>query len=499
MITLLVVTSDIPFGELIRQNLEETGRFHVRIAGEKESAVFFVNEEDCPLAFLDTCVAEQDLLEIGAYVRQANPNMRFVVVSEAGWHSALEDLAPADYLAKPFYLPDLLEMMDNFFPSVRSSDGVSEAGETVSDPPWLSDVTRAAQHLTRLTLESSAQAALITRKDQLWAYAGQLPESSTRELTDSVSRYWDRQEENDLVRFVHLASTGAEHMLYATRLTKNMVLALIFDAETPFSTIHTQANQLVHSLSKSPAEKQNGILRTDEEAASAAISASLSTLPSLNSTADTKIFAPKNLKESNSGIPINQLSSTEESEASIDTEKTVEAPAISWRNRFKKNGLAQDDAGETHTNPISGAVRKIILESASPSVYNLDYACLLVPRFPQHILIGDLSDRLSDWVQETCVAFGWRLEYISVRPEYLLWIVNVPPTTSPGYLMRIKRQRTSEKIFEEFPRFSKENPSGEFWAPGYLIVGGSQPPQMELIKEFIAQTRQRQGINKPLR
>ena len=96
---------------------------------------------------------------------------------------------------------------------------------------------RAAQHLTRLTLGSSAQAALITRNDQLWAYAGQLPQSATRELTDTVSRYWDRQEENDLVRFVRLASTNAEHMLYATRLTKDMVLALIFDAETPFSTI----------------------------------------------------------------------------------------------------------------------------------------------------------------------------------------------------------------------------------------------------------------------
>ena len=44
-------------------------------------------------------------------------------------------------------------------------------------------------------------------------------------------------------------------MLYATRLAKDMVLALIFDAETPFSTIRTQANQLVHSLSTLPADK----------------------------------------------------------------------------------------------------------------------------------------------------------------------------------------------------------------------------------------------------
>ncbi|HEX7434338.1 MAG TPA: hypothetical protein VF326_11860, partial [Anaerolineaceae bacterium] len=118
--------------------------------------------------------------------------------------------------------------MDNLFPNRQPSESTLNSAEQGNEPPWLSDVTRAAQHLTRLTLESSAQAALITRNDQLWAYAGQLPQSATSELTDTVSRYWDRQKENDLVRFVRLASTGAEHMLYATRLTQNMVLALIF-------------------------------------------------------------------------------------------------------------------------------------------------------------------------------------------------------------------------------------------------------------------------------
>jgi REP element-mobilizing transposase RayT/CheY-like chemotaxis protein len=517
MITLLVITSDIPFGELIRQSLEETGQFHVRVAGEMESAVFFVEEEDCPLAFLDTCMAEKELLEISTQVRQANPKIRFVVITEAGWHSALEELSPEDHLSKPFYLPDLLDMIDKLIPTPQAPDSAPVSGESDSDPPWLSDVTRAAQHLTRLTLESSAQAALITRYDGLWAYAGQLPQSATRELTDTVSRYWDRQEENDLVRFVHLASTGAEHMLYATRLTKNMVLALIFDAETPFSTIHTQANQLVHSLSTSPSEKQNNVAQTENEAPSVPISASLSDIPSPNPKVDAKTAALKYLEGSNPAIPlppaatqyfsresppeipINQLASTEEARPSIGVEKTVEAPTVIWKNKIMKIVAAQDDAGETRPNPKSEAARKIVLESASPSVYNLDYACLLVPRFPQHLLVGDLSDRLADWMQEICIAFGWRLEYISVRPEYLLWIVNVPPATSPGYLMRILCQHTSEKIFDDFPRFKKENPSGDFWAPGYFIMGGSQPPQVQLIKEFIAQTRQRQGIYQQLR
>jgi CheY-like chemotaxis protein len=86
MKTVLVVSSYACFGELIRQNLEEMGHFHVHVAGDKPTAISFVEETGCPLAFLDTSLAEQDPLEIGPHLRQVNPRIRFVVASEAGWH-----------------------------------------------------------------------------------------------------------------------------------------------------------------------------------------------------------------------------------------------------------------------------------------------------------------------------------------------------------------------------------------------------------------------------
>jgi hypothetical protein len=70
----------------------------------------------------------------------------------------------------------------------------------------------------------------------------------------------------------------------------------------------------------------------------------------------------------------------------------------------------------------------------------------------------------------------------------------VPPSTAPGYIMRIIRQQTSERLFGEFPRHKADNPSGDFWAPGYMIMGSSQPLPQKLVREFIHQTRQRQGL-----
>ncbi len=151
---------------------------------------------------------------------------------------------------------------------------------------------------------------------------------------------------------------------------------------------------------------------------------------------------------------------------------------------------------ETIKSRISRVSRITKVEPVSPSVYNLTYACVLIPRFPHHHLTGAIATRLSDWINNMSVAFGWRLEHLSVRPEYMQWMVNVPPNTSPGYLMRTIRQHTSRRMFVEFPRLAEDNPSGDFWAHGYLIMSGSQPPPPQLVKDFIRNTRKRQGIIK---
>jgi REP element-mobilizing transposase RayT len=291
-----------------------------------------------------------------------------------------------------------------------------------------------------------------------------------------------------------------------------MVLALVFDAETPFSTIRTQASHLVHSLSTSPAEDGNADEDGDEEVPTTSLSDILSDVPSPNPPQRippvTSMEFPYESSQTGPAIEAGRLSyepqpagamaftdQAEVDEQALADGQVDESLAATRQSRSRrKTELAPDQLAETRQASIPEPTHKIVLEPVSPSVYNLSYDCLLIPRFLQHYLTVEMADHLSDWIQQTCVAYGWRLEYISVRPDYLQWIVNVPPATSPGYVMRMLRKHTSEKIFNEFPRYKKENPSGDFWAPGYLIMGGSQPAPAQLIKDFITQTRQRQGI-----
>lgn len=514
------------------------------------------------MAFLDLDLGEDIVLGIGSALRNKKPEISLVVICGEDEPPLLDKIQPWSLLRKPFYLPDLLRML---------GEPVNEPEEQTDTPidlqpesdeiPWLVDVNRAAQHLTRLTLESSAQAALITRQNALWAYAGGLSQDAANEIAATITRHWDAQKESDLLRFVRLDATRAEHMLYATCLSPGVVMALAFDAETPFSTIRSQANRLAKSLSipeqrleteatdispKPKTESPESVEGLDapligddddefdvpsissilydippprpvfipvEEKAGPAILADFEAEPEIEYPTplfETASVAQKHghfSRESSPAVPLHEMfradrntkmetiaetrPSTVASELDVTASSKVQRPSTPLRPP------APGELDETRPSSVTEVARRVVLEPASPGLYNLTYACLLVPRFSGHYLAGDLADFVSKAMPEICIAFGWRLEFISVRPEYLQWVVSVPPSSSPGYLMRIIRQQTSERIFAAFPRLKKENPSGDFWAPGYLIMGGDQPHPPQLVKDYINQTRQRQGISRP--
>lgn len=131
-----------------------------------------------------------------------------------------------------------------------------------------------------------------------------------------------------------------------------------------------------------------------------------------------------------------------------------------------------------------------VIQSSS----ELSFVCLLIPRFSDHHLVGDITEDLEDWMKQICISYGWRLDAIGVRPGYLQWVMIVPLNANPAQFLRIIRQHTSQKIFEDYPRFKRLNISGQFWAPGNFVVAGNQLQTPETVNNFIVQTRGHQGI-----
>jgi REP element-mobilizing transposase RayT len=134
------------------------------------------------------------------------------------------------------------------------------------------------------------------------------------------------------------------------------------------------------------------------------------------------------------------------------------------------------------------------LEYLDQNPYNLSYTCLLIPRFNSYYLIGDVVDKLPVQLRQICAISGWALEFLNIKAEYLQWTVRVPPAIAPGHFMRDIREQTSNYILENHFGMIKENRPQDFWAPGYLVILGSQPHPIEMIQRFIRLTRQQQGI-----
>jgi REP element-mobilizing transposase RayT len=538
---ILVVTTSSELGDTVFRTLEETDLYRIHVVNNKSSAIARAEDVGIPLTILDFSRNEDWVREIGNALRAIRPSINIVILCDDNvTPPTFDELRPWILVRKPF-------KMSNFMIAI-SKPQLAQPTPQVSENntlPWLSDATKAAQHLTRLTLESSAQAALITRKNDLWAYAGSLSQQAAKEVAQTVTRNWDGQKESDLLRFIRLESTKAEHMLYATRLASDIVLALVFDSETPFSTIRSQASRLVTDLDNENSEPQistNPALTVDQTSDIPVnimdeegfldlppIGDILTNIPAPNPKTGTprkvgllarkENFDPNQTRtsaplsnasvfkrEASSAVRMsnnpmtnqNQVSDAMTQPQTVFNEVEVTAP--SHHKQRPETPVAKPAPGETDVtrqSPTTEAAHKLVLEPISAGLYHLTYACLLIPRLPSHFLTGDLSEKISAWLPNIFIAFGWRLEYLSIRPEYLQWVANVQPNTSPGYLMRIMRQQTSEKIYSEFPRYKKENPSGDFWASGYLIMGGTQPHPQQLVRDYIQQIRQRQGQETP--
>ena len=149
--------------------------------------------------------------------------------------------------------------------------------------------------------------------------------------------------------------------------------------------------------------------------------------------------------------------------------------------------------GTIHPNLVNGN-DEIVLEPLEQNPYVVSYTCLLLPRLESHYLLGEVANCLQTLIRQISTSFGWHLEFLSIKPDYLQWGIRVPPSTSTTYVMQVIRKQTSQQIFADFPRFKRENQSDDFWAPGYLIFWGSQPHPVEIIQRYMRQTRKQQGI-----
>jgi REP element-mobilizing transposase RayT len=189
-------------------------------------------------------------------------------------------------------------------------------------------------------------------------------------------------------------------------------------------------------------------------------------------------------------VNTNKSSSVETEEIKRDTVEAPHASPMIWMPTVVPDVRQDEPQKSVPEQPDTMAP-----QAATPQLSSeLSFSCILIPRFSDHYLVGDIVDWLEKWMKQVCISYGWRLDTLAIRPGYIQWVMHVPMNSNPAQFMRLIRRSTSEKIFEDFPRFKQQNVSGEFWAPGNYVLPGSQLQTPEQVNAFILQTRRHQGI-----
>jgi len=339
--------------------------------------------------------------------------------------------------------------------------------------------------------------------------------SRSLELTQFVRQHWANGDGSELARFVRLETTSSEYMLYVTSLGSGFVLALSFEAEMPFSRMRAQTGQLARQLTSPELEPPKEIINSSgpEEPLQQKVSATpeeYEWVPETDDEIKEYETDDEETRPVDEALIERQQVKFEDLLATLDipdpdgssrslptqparaVEVQPQTPAILPETRVTPP-LVFDTVPSQDANSFTQS--GIQLEPESLAQHDLAYSCVLIPRLPNHHLTGVLTGLLNVEMSRFCLAFGWRLEHLDIRPEFLNWVVGVTPDVSASQVIRKIREQTSALIFSEFPRLAKENPSGDFWTPGFLVIHGRRSLDGSLVQDYIQQTRARQAID----
>ncbi len=113
--SVLVATPHQAFGELLRLSLEEEGRYRVHLVHSAREAAGTLTDQAFNIAILDGELKDMRVSELGRQLLAHTPGLKLVLIPPENdpKHPLLAGMVYHGYILRPFYLPDLLDMMES--------------------------------------------------------------------------------------------------------------------------------------------------------------------------------------------------------------------------------------------------------------------------------------------------------------------------------------------------------------------------------------------------
>ncbi|MBN1681214.1 MAG: transposase [Anaerolineae bacterium] len=322
------------------------------------------------------------------------------------------------------------------------ADEAESAGEPVAPVDEDDDevLAQAAVQLTQFSLESSAQAIMLSRQGRVLAHAGDLLDVARQRLFEIVENAWRSSSgtSGSLIRFIHLPEAG-EFLLYSSQVEENMVLSMVFHAGMPVRTIRRQARRLRESLDYVPDGPVSIEAPAPVEAPSApAVDEDEPEAARTSPSRPTDIRPPDELR----------------------------AP----------RGVAQESVSTAESAP----------QEQEPAAV---YTCLWIPYDPKLEMVGDFADALYHWILDVAEDEHWQIEEVDIQPEYITLSVEIPHKVLPAQAVTLFMDETARRSAEVYPDVVHGAP---VWTGGYFVVDPPRELSEREIARFITYQRQAQ-------
>ena len=524
----LIITPYSDFGAIINQSLSNDPSLNVNVASNKnEIQAYLINKLAYDYALLDLDLGESKVLELGFSLRGNFPNIEIILISKKEPSMGMDELRPWKLLRKPFVQLDLESI---FHGGNNNSTGEAEVvdlnfNEWVDITPhaWWDDEIRVTKTLITAISNLDVQEAFLFSSEDILAQAGKMDGAAVEECSKLVGNIKLEKDTLEILKPIHLKTTKTNHFIHATILAVGILLALLYDADTPLKDIRVQSRHLTQILKnpqlsnpeenavpKTPKvqleDKQNGSATDQTKTGNLNKEASRTHHPRLilypnrfrKQQKETGLlqkvegpisFQDSQIPENIKPLPLNIPDRSKVKEPNPNTGRIEIHLPRAGEEQQKADWLQDTLRWVSPSVQAPKLDRHFSLCSPELSLFDLYYTCLLIPRLKSQSLDGDITDFLKEALPELFLANGWRLEAMDIGPSFLQWLVRIPPTIAPADHINNIRMQSSRKILGNFARLNRDELLKDFWAPGYLLGSGQNLFQAEDIIEFIRLNR----------
>lgn len=132
-----------------------------------------------------------------------------------------------------------------------------------------------------------------------------------------------------------------------------------------------------------------------------------------------------------------------------------------------KRGKPSEPADSVSVPPLSSSSRSLYWSGAH-TTHRLRFHLVWVPKYRRRVLEGAIATRLTELLQQACVVNAWELHELSVQPDHVHLLLQIPPRFSVSKVVNLLKGGSSRLLRKEFADLEEFLWGDSFWCDGYF-------------------------------